>query len=285
MSTQASTTFGMGLELETAGKLPLLELQQEFQDFILGPQADTAFSQHIGHPSGRSDFATDARLAIYYDAYRLRLREALSDAFDKTHRYIGDDLFHQACHAYCQTHPSLSRNLRWYGAKFPTFLKNYLSDYPIAAELAEFEWLLSLAFDAEDQPVLRLSDMATVAPEDWAQIGFVCQASQHFLHARWNSVALWMALGEQAQQKVQQQSPPDPVYSEEGTVWLIWRKDLQAHFRSISAAEYTALTGLNEGQSFAEVCETAAEKNPDSTMQIAGWLQTWLNEDLLSAVR
>ena len=278
MNTQTSTKIA--IELEATGKFPLLELQQEFQDFILGPQADPAFSRHVGNSSGRSDFATDARLAIYYDAYRLRLREALSDAFDKTHRYIGDDLFHQACHKYCQTHPSLSRNLRWYGAQFATFLKTDLSDFPIASELAEFEWLLSLAFDAEDQTVLKLSDMATVAPEDWAHIGFVSQASQHFLHAHWNSVALWLALGDQ-----RQQTPPDPVYSEEAAIWLIWRKDLQAHFRSISAEEYTALTGLNEGQSFAEVCAIATEKNPDSTAQIAGWLQTWLNEGLLSAVR
>ncbi|MCU6434968.1 DNA-binding domain-containing protein [Undibacterium sp. Jales W-56] len=252
----------------------LAQLQHEFQDFMLGQNPPASVLPYIGNQSG---LAADARLAIYFDGYRLRLCEALSSAFEQTHAYLGDELFDSVCRTYIQEQPSRSRNLRWYGAHFPVFCQTFFPDYPLVAELAQFEWCLGLAFDAEDQPVLGAGSLAAIAPHQWANLGFTCQASQHFLSSQWNCVATWLALSEQ-------QTPPAPEHTEAPVIWLIWRKDLQAHFRSISTAEHQALLALQAGQSFAEVCAAAAEQNPDSTAQIAGWLHTWLNEGLLSTV-
>ncbi|MFZ6672785.1 DNA-binding domain-containing protein [Undibacterium sp. Xuan67W] len=250
------------------------KLQAEFQDAILGLNTPASILPHIGNQSG---LATEERLAIYFDGYRLRLCEAMSSAFDKTRAYLGDELFDQACRVYIQGHPSQSRNLRWYGADFPAFCQVFFSDYPLVAELAGFEWYLSLAFDAEDQPVLSIDNLGLIAPHAWESIGFSCQASQHFLHSQWNSVTTWLALSEE-------QTPPAPQRSEDTVIWLIWRRELQAHFRSVSPAEHQALQSLSAGKSFADVCAGAAEHNPESTVQIAGWLHTWLNEGLLSGI-
>ncbi|UUZ51463.1 DNA-binding domain-containing protein [Massilia sp. B-10] len=96
-----------------------------------------------------------ARLAIYHNAYRARMREALCEAYERTWTYIGDALFETLAAAYLDAHPSSSSNLRWFGGGFPAFLAQELADYPWVAELAGFEWTLGLAFDAPDAPQAR----------------------------------------------------------------------------------------------------------------------------------
>jgi hypothetical protein len=252
-------------------KPALDQLQQDFQDFILDPNGTNGVALHIAERPG---LATSERLSIYHNGYRIRLREALSEAYEKTHSYLGDDLFYDACNGYIEKHPSHQRSLRWYGDRFASFLGEQLRDFPAVAELAAFEWALGLAFDAADQPVLTLEQCRQFSAADWATISFDCQASVQFSQLRWNSVAIWLGLNEE-------QTPPAMEACESSVPWLIWRKNQQAHFRSLSVEEHQALLGLQAGSSFAEVCAIAATSNPDATTQIAGWLQTWINEEVL----
>lgn len=251
-------------------------IQDKFQDYLLGKE--TAQPEILGDVRQQFGLPATERLAIYYNAYRIRLRDAMSDAFGKTHSYLGDDMFHAFCEDYIATYPSQHRNLRWYGAQFPTFLASRLPEHPVVAELAAFEWALGLAFDAEDAPVLVLDDLRSLTEEDWEHLGFACHPSLHFLSMQWNAVAIWLALNEE-------QDPPAAVKDEAASCWLVWRKDLQAHFRSLASEEQNALQGLMQEHSFSEVCAIAAESNPAITPQIAGWLQTWVADEMLSRIR
>ncbi len=255
------------------------QIQDRFQQYLLGTGATHPAGQPAILDDVREQFGLPAadRLAIYYDAYRLRIRDALADAFGNTHGYLGDDMFYAFCYDYIDAHPSQLRNLRWYGAQFPAFLAGRLPAHPVVAELAAFEWTLGLAFDAEDRSVLALDDLRALAPEDWEGLGFECHPSLHFLDMQWNAVAIWLALSE----------GQDPPAAEQGASasWLVWRKDLQAHFRSLADEERDALRGLDAGSSFSDVCALAADRNPAITPQIAGWLQTWLNGEMLSSIR
>jgi hypothetical protein len=251
-------------------------LQQDFQDYLLGSEIE----QPSILPEIQAGYGLPApeRLAIYYHAYRLRIRDALSDAFDKTHRYIGDELFYELCYAYIAAYPSGYRNLRWYGAQFPDFLAERLSEHPLVGELGRFEWHLSLAFDAQDKPVLVPDDLRALQASDWESLGFSCQASLHVLALRSNAVAVWLALGEE-------QEPPQAEVNDTPVNWLVWRKGLQPHFRSATQAEKLALQGLRDGKSFSMVCADAAAGEADNTTQIAGWLQSWLKDEILSGIR
>ncbi|MES2068979.1 MAG: DNA-binding domain-containing protein [Pseudomonadota bacterium] len=254
-------------------------IQERFQDYVLGtPEAGDMQPAILSDISDQYGLPAQERLAIYYNAYRIRIRDALSEAYGNTHAYLGDELFYACCREYLDAHPSQLRNLRWYGAQFPTFLANRLPQHPVVAELAAFEWTLGLAFDAADQPVLALDDLRALAAADWQSLGFDCQASLHFLDMQWNTVAIWLALSED-------QDPPPAEKAAAASPWLIWRKNLQAHFRSLTTDERAALQGLQAGQSFATVCALAAEHHPAITPQIAGWLQTWLAEEMLSHIR
>lgn len=256
--------------------VPLQAIQANFQNYVLGgdrqqPAMARMIADNFGLPA-------DDRLAIYYDAYRIRLAEALSEAFGKTHSYVGDDTFAELCSDYIDQHPSRYRNLRWFGDVFPDFVARSLTDHPVVAELAGFEWALGLAFDAADAPLLKAEEIQQLDAVDWGQIGFVLPPSLQTMALHWNAPGIWLALEKG-------DAPPEAVFSEQPCTWVIWRKDLQAHFRSLDVYESLALRGLGQGQSFASVCaEAAALSEHDITPQIAGWLHGWLAESMLSGI-
>lgn len=258
-------------------KQSLQNIQADFQEYILQPRAEMAsIERSIAEQCGLN--ASD-RLAIYHNAYRARLHEALSEAFEKTHSYLGDDLFAQCCDDYIQANPSHTRNLRWYGDSFPAHLAQALEEHPIVAELASFEWALGLAFDADDAVVMTADDMRSLTPTQWEQIPFELHPSVHIILLQWNVIAIWLALDKE-------ETPPEASATLLPTSWLVWRKQLQPHFRSIGGAEAFALRGLQQGRGFSSVCEDAAASigEQDITPIIAGWLQNWLSEAVLVPV-
>lgn len=254
----------------------LQRIQTDFQDYVLGSsKEEPAIAKHIADQFG---VRADERLAIYYDAYRIRLCEALSEAFIKTHSYVGDRTFGELSLGYIEKYPSRHRNLRWFGEEFPAFVAHTMADFPVVAELAAFEWALGLAFDAADAPVLSAEDVRQLGASDWERIGFALQPSQQLLAMHWNAPAIWLALE-------RDETAPEAACAETACSWLIWRKDLQAHFRSLDRYEALALQGLARGLSFSRVCADAAGlSDEDITPRIAGWLHGWLHEAVLAGI-
>lgn len=261
----------------------LQQIQSRFQAYVLGDEREgKSVKSDIRQSLG---LATELRLGIYYDAYRLRLKEAMSESFPKTHTYLGDEMFDQACDAYIEQFPSQFRNLRWFGLKFPELLQQALEEYPVVAELARLEWALSLAFDAPDVPVLEADELRTLSEQDWAEVGLSLHSSLQILNFHTNASAIWLALNGE-------QEPPEAIFQEQAHHWVVWRKQLQSHFRSIGTAEANALEALRLGKSFAQVCELADQSGVDDTearpgdaaLGIASWLQNWIADGMLSKV-
>jgi hypothetical protein len=246
----------------------LAELQRQFQAFLLQSSADAvAIAAAI---SNQPKLPVDERLAIYYNAYRIRLREALDDAFTNTGLYLGDDMFAEMCDAFVAAHPSTMRNLRWYGQQFPAFLARQLDQHPQVAELAAFEWALGLAFDADDAAPLGASDVRHLTPDEWADVRFTLHPSVQLLELHCNAVPIWRALD-------QDSTPPDPECAASTCHWLVWRRQLQPQFRSLDDAEARALRELQQGRCFAEVCADGIAAEP-----MAVYLRTWLDEAVLA---
>lgn len=247
-------------------------IQRDFQDYVLGgtvgePAIAAAVASQFGAP-------VSERLAIYYNAYRSRMREALGEAFEKTWSYVGDDMFAELAAGYTGAHPSTHRNLRWYGDRFAQYAAHALPDYPFVAELAGFEWALGTAFDAADATVVTVSGLRHVAPEDWGALAFALHPSAQLLEMDWNTVALWQALNDG-------QTPPDAQQS--AATWLVWRMEGQPHFRSLDVLEADALLRVAQGMPFADVCAALAQTcaDGDLTLRVAGFLQNWLAQGLL----
>lgn len=248
-------------------------LQIEFQRHLLGqPSA-------IGGAIREGGIGIDARLAIYHHAYRARLVESLRDSFGHTLLYLGDDGFDELARAYVETHPSTDPNLRWYGSAFPASLARQLPQDPDVAELARLDAALRGAFDAADAPLLALADLATLPAEAWATLGFVFQPSVARLRLHHNTLALWQALDSE-------QVPPATQPLDAPTELLIWRLDVQPHFRSLGPLESAALDALLAGTSFAATCAELGERfaEVDVAQHSGALLRRWIDDGLLSAV-
>ena len=120
--------------------MPVLsEIQSEFQRHVLSEHP--AIEAHI---AGTANHAGDRRLAVYCDAYRARLSEALATDYEVLHTCVGDEDFDTMCRAYIDAHPSTYYSLRWFGQNFPAFLRSRYTEN--LGELADFEWSLVAAF-------------------------------------------------------------------------------------------------------------------------------------------
>jgi Putative DNA-binding domain len=149
--------------------MKLARLQNAFQDGVL--LGDSAISRSI-LDSRRLDRA--ARFKIYFDAYRFRLAEFLSNDYPVLRSFLGDELFGLLVEAYVEAMPSHYPNARDYGGVLPNFMRLTApwSEGRDAIDLARLERALSAAFDAADGPVLAVGCLADISVEDWPHLAF-----------------------------------------------------------------------------------------------------------------
>ena len=254
---------------------PLERLQADFAGAILG--TEDSFLAEIRAGSG---LGADQRLGVYADAYRARLTEALQDSFAHTAKLLGEAAFRALALEYIEKYPSQSYSIRWYGGEFSAWLQGTHAKYRQVADFAAFDWALRTAFDSADAEPLRPADLAALSAEDWAQAGFDLHPSVQLLELGCNAVAVWQALD-------RDDPPPALQALAVAATVLVWRRDLQPHFRSLDSDEAVALRSLSDGASFAAVCARQAERGGnEAAVAVAGrWLRGWIDEALLVGLR
>jgi hypothetical protein len=254
----------------------LRALQGTFQEYLLtlaGPMEQEIVSDTL-------DART--RLAIYADAYRLRLIEALETDFVALRAQVGDRAFDEIARAYIDRFPSQHYSLRHFGQHLSQFLA-YTRPYRdnlLLAELARFEWAMTDAFDAPDAPIATVEDMAGVAPHDWPGLRFAFHPSLQRLDLRWNAPQIWNAV-DRSEPLPAAQRAPDLL------AWMVWRQDLQIYFRSLTVEQAWMLDALRAEATFAAVCEGLVEwvDAPQVAAHAAGLLKQWLQDGLITAIR
>ena len=284
----------------------LLGLQSDFQAFLLNGD-----ERMLNRVAGTAKVSAPARLAIYYDAYRLRLLEALDRNYPVLHAWLGDEAFERLGLAYLATHPSAHFSIRYFGHRLPEYLTTAKDwrDRPYLGEMAALEWALSEAFDAEDSSIMKLEDMAAIPPDAWPEMRFHFHASVCRLNLNWNVPVIWKAINQAiaaekngAACRGESSATPSlfqeegrgrddhlitdvtaPIAAEHPQSWLIWRRDLKTFFRSLSVDEAWALDAARSGDSFAGICEGLCEwiDAPNVAMHAAGLLKRWITESLI----
>ena len=250
----------------------LAKLQADFQAYLMDEVKGATFKKQI---IDDKKVGVKKRLSIYYDAYRLRIIEALASAYPNLKALLGDDLFESTARTYIDVYPSTYRNMRWVGDKMSAHLAKTLTKHPIAAEMATFEWALGLAFDAEDAPVLSLQNLAAIPPENWADLRFKFHPSMQLFTFKFNVLRFWQALNSE-------EAPPKISKIDEPCV--VWRKDLNSHYRWLELAEFQGIQYVISGATFGELCEKLQENTSEeaASMQAAQYVSGWLSEGLIT---
>lgn len=252
--------------------MSLLATQLGFQRHLLGSGDATALL--AGSAERRA-----LGLAIYANAYRQRLVGALADTFATTRARLGEDDFEAAALRYIDANPPTHRNLREFGAGFAEHLRASLPERPQLAELAQLDRALRHAFDGPDSSVLGAAELAAVPPLAWATLTLTPVPTALLLRFEHNTVAVWQALDDD------DDAPPPSERSARAVDWLVWRKALQPHFRSLPPAEAALLRAMLAGARFAQACEEAAAVSDDAITPLIGQcLRTWVDDGVLASV-
>ncbi|MEO8006227.1 MAG: DNA-binding domain-containing protein [Betaproteobacteria bacterium] len=255
----------------------LLATENRFQDYVISgtPAIDSEIE-------GRDAAFREQRLAIYRDAYRLRLAEVLGTDYGNLHSYLGDDAFNELAREYLAAHPSSFRNVRWFGGKLADFLAEIprYAAHPELAELARFEWALGRAFDAPDEASVSFEQVASVPPEAWAGLRFRPHPALRTMELRTNAVAIWKLLNNEE----------DPCAAETlaaPVTWAVWRKEHSPFFRSLEDDEAWALAATVAGSSFGELCAGLCDWIPEdqAAPRAAGLLRGWVEEGWIAELR
>ncbi|HEY6621726.1 MAG TPA: DNA-binding domain-containing protein [Steroidobacteraceae bacterium] len=257
-------------------KTPLRELQVDMQRHLLGEDSTVTAAIVDGPPLPAAD-----RLAIYRNAYQVRLVDALHETYPILHGLLGDEAWVELGYAYIAAHPSLFRSIRWYGRELAEYLAASApySEAPILSEVALLEWMLAEVFDAPDAACLPRSALSAIEPAAWSSLTLKFHPSLRRLSFSWNTAAVWKAMS-------QDKTPPRPEMAPGPVPWLLWRQNLQNYFRSMNAVESAALASALSGRNFAQLCEDLGALLPQEEIPAAaaGLLGAWADGGMITKV-
>ena len=248
----------------------LRDEQVMFFDYLLN-ESDRALNLIIDDEK----VGAKQRMDIYHNAYRLSLKGVIGDNYERFKHYVGDAQFDQIAAAYIGEYPSKQRNIRYYGEHLPAFLAKAFPDDTYVAELADLDWKLRAAFDGPEAAILdgtRITELG----ERWIDAKLRLHPTSSFVTANHNIVALWTAIeNDQEVPKAEKLGAQIPI--------LVWRKELQPHFRSRTSAEAAALQYIETGHSFSKLSEFLMESmgEEDALQNLSQWLSTWIADGLL----
>jgi hypothetical protein len=243
-----------------SGDSMLRGLQKDMQQYLLGKTSGITAAIVDTPPLPAKD-----RLAIYRNAYQVRLIDALHETYPVLHSLLGDEVWVELGEAFVAEYPSTFRSIRWYGRELPDFLaeREPFSGEPVLAEIALLEWTLSEVFDSPDAEPLRRTALSSVDPAEWGSLKFEFHPSLRRLAFNWNTAAVWKAMNAD-------ETPPRPERAPAAASWLLWRQNLQNYFRSMNAVETAALDAALRGLNFGEICERLDDMLPRGQIPAAG---------------
>jgi uncharacterized protein (UPF0276 family) len=264
---------GDAIQTQARPRASLAVTQQRFADYVLNrsepPPLSLLRSPH--------DADATSRAAIYANAYQARLSEVLGDTFGKTLLYMGSDLFDHHARAYALAHPPQTRSLSRYGDRFVDHLRAQYPGSPELIELATLDFTLRTRFDSHDAPAMSALDAAADTSAAWLTRRSVLHPGVMLIAVSTNVVQLWHAIDGDV-------DVPPATLLPTGATLLIWRQELQPHFRTLDADEAAFLQALHDGCAIAEAADqfAGAGRLADPN-QLAEWLQMWWQDGLLAA--
>jgi hypothetical protein len=253
----------------------LAKLQRAFQRAVL--EHSPLFAHSV---VARRGATAEDRIAVYRDAYRLRLIEALAANYPRLRELIGEDAFNSIADTHIDAHPSSDPSIRWFGKHLAQQMQRSFAAQPWLGELAAWEWAIANAFDAQNAQRVSMPSLAAVAADAWPTLRFEFHPSVQCLRMRTNAPALFKALTEDS-------ALPAPATGEE-SAWVIWRDDLTPCFRSLSPGAAAALTLLMQGASFEAMCTelcawyAADEAARQAAMLLREWIEAGMVCDFFS---
>lgn len=255
--------------------MTLGDLQQEFMGHVL--EEDRPLLQYWDERMAEG-------IAVYRNAYRARLVDALAETFPRTAQWVGKDAFDMAAAHHLILHPPTGWTLDTAGEGFDETLAALFTNDPEVPELAWLEWAMHSAFTAAGGEPLDPAGFALATADfgedDWAAMRLVFAASLHVREVRCDCAALWQAIG-------RDEAPSAAPVLDTAMHCIVWREALTPVFALVPEDEGPCLSRMREGAPFGEICASLARSgSPDEAAVAAGaMLGRWLGRGIVADVQ
>ena len=255
----------------------LYEIQGKLQANIM--DNDQTVIAHITKPNNDS---IRERLAIYRNAYQLRLLEVLEKEFPLLKQWMGNKAFNKMGRAYIDSYPSCYFSV----ADFPERLAQFLAETKTYSnkryinELVKFMRTLNKVVDLPSKSILKQQDLAVISPDAWASMKLILQPSVALVQLQFNTLTIWQAL-------IDNKQTPKPIQLKEPTHCLIWCKGLDAFYLVLTKQETLVIQQLQQGKTFGEICECLTQWHSEEEVAnvLANILLRWLNNAIFAEVK
>lgn len=254
----------------------LYALQNDFQNALLLNQTSI-----VDAIIETSSISAALRLNIYCDAYITRLKKALASNYPCLKIYVGEEYFHALCVSYIKQQPSTRRSIRWYGDQLYQLISTQLgAGMHYLAELAFFEWNMTLAYDAEDCQTIQMTELSAIPQKSWENMRFTLHPSLRRMDFFWNVISIWESLKND-------QPLEEPIKSTQYVSWILWRRDFLNRFYPLEEDEAWAIDMMCKQVPLADICDGLSKWHQDDVIGIrmasllSKWIQAVGNETTL----
>lgn len=229
--------------------------------------------------SGRTKAEVQRRLAIYREAYQLRLQENLNKQFPVLRAHLRGAAFESLALAYLGAYPPSHFAIRDFGRHLPIFLRDTqpYAEQAYLAELAQLEWYWTEIIDQAAVAIpLTTADLAQLKPEALADTCFQLQAHLRLQEFHYD-IPPW-----RDQVKKTTKVLPPPTKLNTPTYYAMWHKAWQPYYRCLNPLEARFAVALQQGRCFGDLCAIATEQGDlDATVAaqiVAQTLLAWIND-------
>ena len=230
----------------------LLSLQRAFAASLAG-ECDVAIERHIAEDG----FTAAERLEVYRNSSRGVLLGALRLTYPAVDRLVGAEFFDAAARRFVETHWPSAADLNEYGADFGDFLEQFESarGVPYLADVARFEWALSVAAHADDAMALEPAKLGTLEPSNHAGLRFIAHPSMRLLSLRYpaDDIADAVLAGDEAAMR-------EIDLAGDATRLVVNRGPDGVRSQRVDALEFELLQNLVEGTEWSRIAEKAGPR-------------------------
>lgn len=229
------------------------------------------------------------RLAVYSNAYFVRIHDCLCDDFGALAWAIGSGVFHDLVKMYLIAYPPSQPSLRHAGQDLVTFLETepfaaiFGRRCAYARDLARLEWALTDVFDGKDAEVLPREALTRVPPGAWTDLRFRTIPTLEVLSLSWPVHTLRERFDKETENETRDGAP---LLEPAQTHVRVWRRDECVYYRAIPAFEAEMLGAVQRGEAFGVLCERVAQHVGESkaATHTVRLLEGWFSAGLLSAL-
>lgn len=255
----------------------MASFHEQFEAYLKGE--DDSVTELVINDS-KGDATT--RMNIYRDAYSLRLIDILYSDFPVIYEILGTDSFIDLAKDYIRKYPSTSFTVRYFGQHLAKYLQEEVpyADYPYLSQIADFEWAKGTVFDAPDTAIFTLEDLAKIPAETWETATFTFVPAMTRLIYDYNVPQIWKAIDRGGQDS-------EPVALNDPMPWVMWRKDLDPNWYSMTTEEDWFFIQARHGKNFTELCEGLTQWIDDEdkiAAKAAEIVSRWIDEKMLVSI-